>query len=52
MSKVEIDDPVAGGERLNDQREVDRRFHVLTIKRDGIQLWTPPPVEAPINPEE
>ena len=48
MSKVEIDDPVAGGERLNEAREVERRFHVLTIKRSGIQLWTPPPPEEEV----
>ena len=43
MIKVEIDDPVAGGRRFNENREVDRRFHVLTIQRDGIEQWTPPP---------
>ena len=43
MVKVEIDDPVAGGRRFNEEREVDRRFHILTIKRDGIEQWTPPP---------
>ena len=43
MTKVEIDDPVAGGRRFNEDREVDRVFHVLTIKRDGIEPWTPPP---------
>jgi ABC-type branched-subunit amino acid transport system substrate-binding protein len=43
MSQVEIDDPVAGGRRFNEHREVDRIFHVLTIKRDGIEQWTPPP---------
>jgi len=43
MNKVEIDDPVAGGERFNPEREVDRRFHVLTIKKEGIKLWTPQP---------
>jgi len=43
MTQVEIDDPVAGGQRFNDDREVARAFHVLTIKRSGIEAWTPPP---------
>ena len=43
MNEVEIDDPVAGGRRFSADRDVDRRFHVLTIKRDGIEQWTPPP---------
>ena len=43
MSQIEIDDPVAGGEAFNEEREVERRFHVLTIKREGIVPWTPPP---------
>jgi branched-chain amino acid transport system substrate-binding protein len=47
MGSVEIDDPVAGGRRFNADREVDRRFHVLTIKREGIVLWTPPPPPLP-----
>ena len=42
MIAVEIDDPVAGGRRFNESREVDRRFHVLTIQRDGIEVDTPP----------
>jgi len=54
MSKIEIDDPVAGGRRFNAEREVDRAFHVLTIKRAGIEAWQPPPVEdetsAPPSP--
>ena len=49
MSRVEIDDPVAGGERFNSGREVDRRFHVLTIKREGIVPWTPPPPPVPVD---
>ena len=54
MSEVEIDDPVAGGKRLNEDREVDRQFHVLTIGKQGITLWTPPPPteEEPINPAQ
>ena len=53
MGAVEIDDPVAGGESFNDAREVDRTFHVLTIKREGIVHWTPPPPpeEEPVSPE-
>jgi len=47
MGRIEIDDPVAGGERFNANREVDRRFHVLTIKREGIVPWTPPPPPLP-----
>jgi ABC-type branched-subunit amino acid transport system substrate-binding protein len=47
MSQIEIDDPVAGGEAFNEEREVDRRFHVLTIKREGIVPWTPPPPPEP-----
>jgi ABC-type branched-subunit amino acid transport system substrate-binding protein len=47
MGRIEIDDPVAGGERFNGDREVDRRFHVLTIKREGIVRWTPPPPPLP-----
>ena len=43
MSKIEIDDPVAGGQSFNEDREVARAFHVLTIKRSGIEAWTPPP---------
>ena len=49
MNQIEIDDPVAGGERFNPEREVDRRFHIMTIKKEGIQLWNPPP---PSTPEE
>ena len=54
MAKVEIDDPVAGGERFNADREVARRFHILTIKRNGIQLWEPPPPseEEPSVPQQ
>jgi len=54
MSQVEIDDAVAGGRRFNDAREVDRMFHILTIKRDGIEQWTPPPppLEEDVPPSE
>ncbi|MEC9389579.1 MAG: penicillin-binding protein activator [Myxococcota bacterium] len=47
MGAVEIDDPVAGGQSFNADREVDRRFHVLTITRSGIERWTPPPPDEP-----
>ena len=46
MGAVEIDDPVAGGQAFNEAREVDRSFHVLTIKRDGIIRWQPPQDDA------
>ena len=49
---VEIDDPVAGGQAFNDDREVARAFHVLTIKRTGIEAWTPPPPSEETSPPE
>ena len=52
MSMVEIDDPVAGGQAFNDDREVARAFHVLTIKRTGIEAWTPPPPSEETSPPE
>ena len=52
MSVVEIDDPVAGGQAFNEDREVARAFHVLTIKRTGIEAWTPPPPSEETSPPE
>lgn len=44
LSEIEIDDPVAGGKGFSDSREVDRNFHILTIKKaGGIQPWIPAP---------
>jgi branched-chain amino acid transport system substrate-binding protein len=56
LSAVEIDDPVAGGKGFSENREVERTFHILTIKKSGgIQPWIPKPptdIDELVLPED
>ncbi len=45
LGQVKLNNPVAGGGRFGDNREVSRDLLVLTIAGDTIREWTPPALE-------
>ncbi len=47
LSKAVIRDPIAGGSRFGDDREVARKLLILTISGDRIRRWTPPEEPPP-----
>ena len=47
LAKAVIRDPVAGGRRFGDDREVARKLLVLTVQGDEIRRWEAPPPPPP-----
>lgn len=47
LGEARLDAAVAGGQSFGDDREVERKLRVLTIKPDGIREWLPPELELP-----